>query len=64
MSDEAPYVPLPVTDARGRTLAQSDLPTPDMHYARPMGAWVIVGALFVVVVSLWTMVATFFSLRA
>ena len=64
MPEEAPYAPLPVTDSSGRTLAQSDMPAPDLHYARPMGAWVIVAALFVVVVGLWTMVATYFSLHA
>jgi hypothetical protein len=64
MPDEATYAPLPVTDVRGRTLAQTDLPMPDMQYARPMGAWVIVAALFIVVVGLWATVAVYFSLHA
>ncbi|MGC9162596.1 MAG: hypothetical protein ACP5F9_03485 [Thiomonas sp.] len=40
------------------------MPEPDLNYARPMGAWVIVAALFVVVVGLWAMVAAYFSLHA
>ncbi|CUA98974.1 hypothetical protein [Thiomonas bhubaneswarensis] len=64
MTEELPYSPLPVTDAAGRSVAQADLTAPDLHYARPMGTWVIVGALFVVVVGLWTLVAAYFSLHA
>ncbi len=64
MPDEMPYEPMPVTDAGGRTLPHADMPAPDLKYARPMGAWVIVAALFVVVVGLWAMVATYFSIHA
>lgn len=64
MPDEMPYLPMPVTDPAGRTHAQSDMPLPDMQYARPMGAWVIVAALFIVVVGLWTTVAVYFSIHA
>lgn len=64
MPDEMPYLPMPVTDPSGRMHPQSEMPLPDMHYARPMGAWVIVAALFIVVVGLWSMVAVYFSLHA
>jgi|GEM_PF-1604689 hypothetical protein len=64
MPDEMPYLPMPVVNPAGQTRPQSTMPLPDMHYARPMGAWVIVAALFVVVVGLWAMVATYFSLHA
>ncbi|WP_449370568.1 hypothetical protein [Thiomonas sp.] len=63
MPDEMPYIPLPVTDSSGRAVAAADMPAPDLGYARPMGAWVIVAALFVVVVGLWAMVATYFSIH-
>ena len=64
MPDEMPYLPMPVTDASGRTLPHADMPLPDLKYARPMGAWVIVAALFIVVVGMWAMVATYFSIHA
>ena len=64
MPDEMPYTPLPVTRADGRSVPHADMPLPEMKYARPMGAWVIVAALFIVVVGLWAAVATYFSLHA
>ncbi|MBU6511494.1 MAG: hypothetical protein KGR99_04190 [Betaproteobacteria bacterium] len=66
MSVEHPYQPLALPGARAGApaLAQPDWPAPDLRFARPMGAWVIVGALFVVVVALWTMIAVFFSAHA
>jgi hypothetical protein len=64
MSEEIPYAPLPVTQADGRTVPNAAMPTPELEYARPIGAWVIVAALFVVVVGLWAMVAAYFSLHA
>jgi len=45
-------------------MPQSELRAPDLKYARPMGAWVIVAALFIVVVGLWAMVAAYFSMHA
>ena len=62
MSVEHPYQPLALPGAPA--LAEADWPTPDLQFARPMGAWVIVGALFVVVVALWVMIAVFFSAHA
>ena len=64
MPEEIPYEPAPVRGADGRPMPQADSPMPDLQFARPRGAWVIVGALFVAVVGLWAIVATFFSLRA
>ncbi len=66
MSVENPYEPLPISGKRpgSPALAEADWPPPDLQFARPMGAWVIVGSLFVVVVALWAMVAGFFSLHA
>ena len=64
MPDEMPYTPLPVIQADGRSVPHTDMPLPEMKYARPMGAWVIVAALFIVVVGLWAAVATYFSLHA
>lgn len=66
MSVEYPYEPaaLPPVRAGEPALAQSQWPQPDLRFARPMGAWVIVGALFVVVVALWAMVAGYFSMHA
>lgn len=64
MTEEQPYSPMPVTRPGSRSIEAHDLPMPDMHYARPMGAWVIVAALFIVVVGLWAMVAAYFSLHA
>jgi hypothetical protein len=66
MSVEHPYQPLalPATRDGAPALAEADWPTPELQFARPMGAWVIVGALFVVVVALWAMVAVFFSAHA
>lgn len=64
MPEEHPYEPMPVLGSDGRPIARADLPMPDMHFARPMGAWVIVGALFIVVVGLWAAVATYFSIHA
>lgn len=66
MSVEHPYEPLPIPGARpGQpALAEPDWPEPDLQFARPMGAWVIVGCLFVVVIALWAMVASYFSLHA
>lgn len=66
MSVEHPYQPLalPGTGTGAPALAEPDWPEPDLKFARPLGAWVIVGALFVVVVGLWAMVATFFSMHA
>lgn len=61
MPEEIPYVSMPVIGRDGHPLAQADLPMPDMEFARPRGAWVIVGALFVVVIALWALVAVFFS---
>jgi len=64
MPEERPYVPMPVTGVGGRDMPQSELRAPDLKYARPMGAWVIVAALFIVVVGLWAMVAAYFSMHA
>ncbi len=66
MSVEHPYQPLGLAGARegAQPLAESEWPAPDLRFARPMGAWVIVGALFVVVIALWAMVAVFFSAHA
>jgi hypothetical protein len=64
MPEEIPYVPHPVTTPDGRSLAQADLPAPDLQFTRPRGAWVIVGALFFVVIALFGLVAMFFSQRA
>ncbi len=66
MSVEHPYQPLPLAAASpgAPALAESEWPAPDLRFARPMGAWVIVGALFLVVVALWAMVAVFFSAHA
>ena len=64
MQEEVPYAPLPMIGTDGRPVEQVDLPMPDLQFARPRGAWVIVGALFVVVIGLWAMVASYFSLRA
>ncbi len=64
MPEEHPYESMPVLGADGRAIAPADLPMPDLHVARPMGAWVIVGALFIVVVGLWAAVATYFSIHA
>lgn len=64
MAEEQPYLPMPIADSGGRCVEQHELRMPDMHYARPMGAWVIVAALFIVVVGLWAMVAAYFSLHA
>ena len=54
MSVEHPYQPLALPGARdgAPALAEAQWPAPDLRFARPMGAWVIVGALFVVVVAL------------
>ena len=62
MSMEHPYQPLVLPGEP--PLAEPDWPPPDLQFARPMGAWVIVGALFLVVVALWAMVAVFFSMHA
>ena len=64
MPEEMPYAPLPVIQAGGHSVPHADMPLPEMKYARPMGAWVIVAALFIVVVGLWAMVATYFSIHA
>ncbi len=66
MSMEHPYQPLVLPSERAGEppLAEPDWPSPDLQFARPMGAWVIVGALFLVVVALWAMVAVFFSMHA
>ena len=66
MSVEHPYQPLalPGTSPGAPALAEQEWPAPDLQFARPLGAWVIVGALFVVVVALWAMVAIFFSMHA
>ncbi len=64
MNEEAPYVPDPVVGPEGRPLPQSQLPAPTLDYARPMGAWVIVGILFVIVVGLWAYVAAYFTSHA
>ena len=64
MPDEIPYVPFPVTAPDGRELAPAEVPAPDLQFTRPRGAWVIVGALFFVVIALWALVAVFFSQRA
>jgi hypothetical protein len=64
MQEEVPYKPLAVLGPDGSATDQADLPMPEMQFARPLGAWVIVGALFVVVVGLWAMVATYFSIHA
>jgi hypothetical protein len=64
MLEEMPYVPMPVSREDGRTTPNAAMPEPDLNYARPMGAWVIVAALFVVVVGMWAMVAAYFSLHA
>ena len=54
MQDEFPYEPLP--PAR-RVSAEPE-------FSRPVGAWIIVGALCVVTVALWALVAGFFTLHA
>lgn len=64
MPEESPYVTAPLKGANGRLAPQADSPMPDLQFARPRGAWVIVGALFIAVVGLWAFVATYFSLRA
>ncbi|SCC94174.1 conserved hypothetical protein [Thiomonas sp. X19] len=64
MPEERPYEPMPVLGPDGRPIPRADLPMPDLHFARPMGAWVIVAALFIVVVGLWAAVATYFSIHA
>ena len=66
MSNEKPYTPFPIA---ARAVGQPEsgaesLPMPDLDFARPVGAWVIVGALFVVVIALWALVAFYFSMRA
>lgn len=64
MPEEQPYVPLPVIAPDGRPIPHSDLPMPDLGFARPIGAWIIVAALFIVVVALWVAVAAYFSIHA
>ncbi|OYV37288.1 MAG: hypothetical protein B7Z83_05030 [Thiomonas sp. 20-64-5] len=64
MPDEMPYAPMPVPQADGRSVPNAAMPLPDLKYARPMGSWVIVAALFIVVVGLWAMVAAYFSIHA
>ncbi len=64
MQEEMPYIPLAVIGSDGRARDQADLPMPEMKFARPLGAWVIVAALFIVVVGLWAMVAIYFSIHA
>ena len=67
MSNEKPYTPFPITARAAdgsESSAESPPPMPDLSFARPMGAWVIVGALFVVVIALWALVAFYFSTRA
>jgi hypothetical protein len=36
----------------------------DLQFTRPIGAWIIVGALCVVTIALWTLVASYFTLHA
>lgn len=66
MSVEHPYEPLAIPGERpgDAALAEADWPAPELQFARPMGAWVIVGSLFVVVIALWALVASYFSLHA
>ena len=54
MQDEIPYEPLPST---------LRVPT-DPEFTRPIGAWIIVGALCVVTIALWTLIASYFTLHA
>ena len=54
MQDEIPYEPLPPAH---RVEAEPE-------FTRPIGAWIIVGALCVVTVALWALVASFFTLHA
>ena len=53
MSDEIPYAPLPP--------AVPPSAAPDA--GRPIGALIIVGALLVVTIALWALVAGFFALH-
>ncbi len=66
MSVEHPYQPLGLPGGRAgeSLLDEADWPPPDPQFAQPRGAWVIVGALFVVVVALWALVAVYFSIHA
>ena len=54
MQDEIPYEPLPPAT---RVVGEPE-------FSRPIGAWIIVGALCVVTVALWALVAGFFTLHA
>ncbi len=53
MPDEVPYATLPPTHP----------PSSPPDATRPVGAWIIVGTLFVVTIALWALVAGFFALH-